>query len=70
VRLEILERVLRHLEIGRHQEVRIGSDPIGERDRLISAVVEREQELDILVADVLDKSDVCYSVIGVLRASE
>jgi hypothetical protein len=70
VRLEILERVLRHLEIGRQQEVRIGSDPIGERDRLISAVVEREQELDILVADVLDKSDVCYSVIGVLRASE
>src|SRR5262249_55940555 len=52
--LEILERVLRHLEIGRQQQVRIGADPIGERDRLVDAVVEREQELDILVADVLD----------------
>jgi hypothetical protein len=41
-RLEVLERAFRHLEIGRQQEVRIGADPIGERDRFVGAVVERD----------------------------
>ena len=51
---EIRERRLRHAEIGGQQKVRVGRYPGRERDRLVIAVVEHDEELEVLGASVLD----------------
>ena len=45
---------LRHLEVGGEQEMRVGRHPGAERDRLVGAVVEHDQQLEIVGAGILD----------------